>query len=149
MSAIGAEQDVIDRWVEARLEGQAAAFNALYAGLGTRIFDRFAPRGTTYPFIVYQSQSPARDVIGVGTARVLVESLYIVKAIAQTSTFTPLRSVAHQIDLCMTEEEGDLVADGAILVSVRQESFDLVEVENTNQFRHLGGMYRIQASVPA
>lgn len=147
-NALGAEQDVIDRWVEARLEAHTD-FNTAYAGLTDRIFDRYAPTGTPYPFIVYQDQSPVRDIRGVGTARVMVESLYIVKVIAQVKTYAPLRVVAHEIDQAMTVGESEAIADGVLITSIRQEGFGMVEVEDGKQYRHLGGMFRIQAHVPA
>jgi hypothetical protein len=148
MTAIGAEQDVVDAWVKATLVAHGG-LNTAYPGLTTRIFDRFAPTGTAYPYIVFQDQSPVRDIIGVGPARVLVETLYVVKAIAQCVTYAPLREPAHEIDLAMTVPNGSALPDGALITSIRQEGFSLVEVENEVQYRHLGGVYRIQASVPA
>lgn len=142
---LGAEQVLVDAWVEARIALQGAALEAISIGLSTRVFADFAPEGTIYPFIIYQCQSPPRDVRGVGVSRVMVDTLYIVKAVAQASSYAPLAPVAKVIDAAMTSAAGSAVADGAIFASVREEGFHMVEIEAGKQYRHLGGQYRIQA----
>lgn len=148
MTLIGAEQDLIDRWVDGRLKANTD-FNTINAGLAGRVFNMFAPTGTTYPFIIYQAQSPPRDVRGVGTARVMVDSLYIVKAVAQASTFNALSAIAAEIDQVMTVATGENITtpagNGLLLASVRDDQFSLVELEQGKQYRHLGGLYRIHA----
>lgn len=144
MTMLGAEQDLIDRWLEARLKAHAA-FNAISAGLATRVFNMFAPTGTVYPFIIYQAQSPPRDIRGVGAARVMVDTLYIVKAVAQATSFSPLASIAVEIDKLLTVPNGEVVTDGVILASVRDDQFSMVETESGKQYRHFGGQYRLFA----
>lgn len=136
---------MVDLWVEQRLQGQAAALNAISAGLSGRIYNMLAPRGVGYPHIVYQCQVTPRDVRGVGPVRIMVDTLYIVKAVAQVSSFGPLAPVARTIDLALTSAEGSPVADGLVLSSAREEGFNLIEVTEGVQIRNLGGVYRIHA----
>jgi hypothetical protein len=144
---LGAEQALTDAYVEAQLAqaGIVVALEAVATGLSGRVFPDMAPDGTKYPFIVYQCQSPPRDVRGVGVVRVMVDTLYVVKAVAQTLTWDPLVPVAKAIDQAMTSADTTVVGDGLVLSSVRQEQFSLVTVESGKQFRHFGGQYRIQA----
>ncbi len=145
MSFVGAEVDLIDLWVEDRLRSEALALSRIDAGLEDRIFNYAAPVGTKYPFIIFQAQAPPRDVRGVGPVRVMVSSLYIVKAVAQTLNYHDLRDVAVVIDRAMTAPSTQAVVGGLILTSIREGQFALPEVEDGKQFRHLGGEYRIQA----
>lgn len=141
---VGAEQAMTDKWVDDRLKAWTA-FNTISAGLTTRIYSHYAPADATYPFIIWQVAIPARDVLGVGPFRVMVDTLYIVKAVAQVDTYAPLAPVATQIDLAMTSPSVSAVVDGFVLMSVRDEQFSLVEVEAGKQYRHLGGQYKILA----
>lgn len=148
MSLIGAEQDLVDRWVETTLK--AAGLDLISAGLTGRIYNEFAPRDAKYPFIIYQAQSPARDIRGVGAARVMVETIYIVKAVAQTNWYMDLAPIAAEIDRVMTSPNGvAITGEGFIFTSIRQGQFRLVEVEDGQQFRHFGGEYQIHAQATA
>jgi hypothetical protein len=119
--------------------------NAIQTGLSDKVFLEYAPEGTAYPFIIFQCQSPPRDVRGVGVTRVFVDTLYVVKAVAQTDSYAELAPVANVIDQAMTSQVGAPVGDGAVFSSIREEGFNLIEVDQGTQFRHLGGSYRIQA----
>lgn len=147
MTNLGSEQVMIDQWIEGRLADPAtvALLEQISVGLGSRVFNAYAPNGTPYPFIVYQCQSPVRDVRGVGVARVMVDTLYIVKAVSQVVSYSPLAPVARVIDAAMTSPDTSTATDGLVLVSVRSEQFSLTEVAAGKQVRNLGGMYHIQA----
>lgn len=142
---VGAEQVLCDEYVQQRLATKAAELDAISTGLSTRIFEDVAPVGTDYPFIVWQCQTPPRDVRGVGTFRVMVDTLYVVKAVAQATSYAPLAPVAAVIDAAMTSSTGATVDDGLVFTSVRNDQFALREISEGTQFRHLGGEYRIQA----
>lgn len=146
---LGAETVLVDLWVEARLTTRAAELEAIDAGLSTRVFQFVAPPDTRYPFIVYQPQSPPRDVRGVGVTRLMVDTLYLVKAVAQTDDFAVLAPVAKEIDLAMTSPDVTAVADGLVLCSVREDQFALPEYDAGTHFRHLGGIYKIHAQATA
>ena len=141
----GAEQALTDKWAHERITAMAAALDDIDTGLSARVYDYFAPKTAKYPFIIVQCQQPPRDVRGVGISRVMVDTLYVVKAVAQTETWDDLKDIAHVIDLAMTSAEGSAVADGLVFTAVREDQFSLVEVESGTQFRHLGGAYKMQA----
>lgn len=141
---LGAEQVMVDLWVANRLAAHAP-FEAISPGLATRVFNMFAPADTPYPFIIFQVASPPRDVRGVGVVRVMVDTIYTVKAVAQVDSYAPLTGVAREIDAVMTAPVVSAVADGFVLASMREEQFSMVEVDGGKQYRHLGASYRIQA----
>lgn len=142
---LGAEQALVSLWVAGRLATKAAALNAISLGLSGRIYEDFAPEDAAYPFIIFQCQSPPRDIRGVGVTRVMVDTLYIVKAVAQVLSYAPLAPVAAVIDEAMTAASGSPVSDGNVFASVRQEQFAMVEIDSGKQYRHFGGQYQIQA----
>lgn len=141
----GAEQVLVTEWVKERLATVADALDAFDPGLSGRVFEDFAPQGTPYPFLIVQCQSPPRDVRGVGVSRVMVDTLFIVKAVAQVPSYGALAPIATIVDSALTSAAGSAVSDGLVLASVRQEQFAMVEIDSGKQFRHFGGQYRIQA----
>lgn len=115
-------------------------------GLSTRVFEDFAPQGyATYPFIIVQCQTPPRDIRGVGVSRVMVDTLFIVKAVAQVDSYAPLAPIVRVFDTALTSPTGGAVADGFVFTSVREEQFAMVEIDSGKQYRHFGGLYTIQA----
>jgi hypothetical protein len=142
---LGAEQVLTDLFVIGRLAAFETEFEAIDAGLSDRIFQDFAPVDTEMPYIIYQCQDPPRDVRGVGPVRVMVDTLYIVKAVAQVATYAPLAPVAKVIDAAMTVADVTPVDDGYALASIRNGQFSLTEIDSGKKFCHLGGEYRIQA----
>lgn len=144
---VGAEQAMVDLWVESRFADPliAADLEAIATGLSERLFPDFAPKGTPYPFIIYQCQDAPRVIRGVGTFAVMVDTLYVVKAVSQVDSYAPLAPIARVIDAAMTSSTGSAVEDGFVLTSVRDRQFALVEVDQGTQFRHFGGEYSIQA----
>lgn len=142
---LGAEQAMVDQWVEARLAAETVALEAISVGLAGRVYNMLAPTGAKYPYVVYQCQVTPRDVRGVGVSRVMVDTLYVVKAVTQTTTYDRLAPIARVIDTAMTSEAGSPVADGFVLSSAREEGFSLTESVEGTQIRNLGGIYRIHA----
>lgn len=141
----GAEQVLCDIWVRGRLESISEDLNLIAAGLSARIYQDYAPKGVEWPVIVFQCQDPPRDVRGVGVSTVMVDTLYLVKAIAQADDYGVLAPIATAMHRAMTTSTGSAVGDGSVLTSVRREQFSMVEVDEGEQFRHFGGIYGIQA----
>lgn len=145
-SYVGAEQAMVDVWIDAVLKAHAA-FDTISTGLSQRVYPQVAPDGVKYPFIVYQAQTPPHDVRGVGPNRVMVDTLYVVKAVAQVASYDALAATAHEIDAVMTQGEPQTVPGnlGTILCSMREDGFSLTESESGTLYRHLGGVYRVLA----
>jgi hypothetical protein len=142
---VGVEEVMCNAWIEAQLALQATALNAISTGLSGRIYPDMAPEATDWPCIIYQCQDKPRDIRGVGTFTIMVDTLYLVKAVARTDTYAPLAPIAKVIHTALTQEVGGSVDDGEVLTSVRDNAFSMIEVDKGTQFRHLGGLYKIHA----
>lgn len=136
----GDEIGVIDLWVDSQLRGNAD----LVAHVGSRIYNSYAPAEAPSPVVVFQHQS-MRDVRGVGSARIMVDTLYVVKAIAQGADYEALRPLARGIDVALTKPNGGAVSGGLVITAVREEPFALIDIDDGRQFRHLGGIFRVYA----
>lgn len=147
MSLVGAEQYMVDAWVESKLTTTpvSTALNTISTGLSSRVFGYYAPPGTAYPFIIYQAQTPPSMLRGVGGSEILVTTLYVVKAVAAQSSFSNLATIANAIHTALHVPAGAVPTGGIVVASVYEEQFSLVEVENNEQYRHFGGVFRIQA----
>lgn len=142
---VGSEQVMVDTWVELQLAAVAGDLNGIDAGLADRVYQDMAPRDAEFPVIIYQCQDPPRDVRGVGLTTVMVDTLYLVKAVAQVDAYAPLAPIASVIHAALTTSIGGSVGDGSVFTSVRERQFALTEVDDGKKVRHLGGLYRIQA----
>lgn len=141
----GAEQELCNLWVRQQIASVAADLDAIATGLSSRVFLDYAPKGTTWPVVIFQCQDEPRDVRGVGLATVMVDTLYLVKAVAQLEEYGPLAPIAKVLHTAMTTATGSQVDGGTVLTSVRERQFAMPEVSEGVQVRHLGGLYRIQA----
>ena len=131
------ETTTAETWLYGVLSGDATL-----AGLvSTRIYGYLAPNSATYPLVVYQYQAGS-DLMGVGTARIWSDSVYVIKAIAKAETFGTLKTIADRIDTLLHAESGSATG-GSVVGCVRERAYSLVEVVDTVQLRHLGGIYRI------
>lgn len=134
------ETVAVERWI------YGALLAAGITEIGTsRIYGYVAPNDAPMPFVVFQHQA-SRDIRGVGTARIMVDCMYVVKAVDETGRFTgTLSAVAEAIDAALHAKSGTLGPEGIVLHCVREEPFALFEIDDGREYRHLGGLYRIWA----
>lgn len=129
----------VEQWLYTTLTGDAT----LAAAVSTRCYGYIAPQNAIYPLLLFSMQA-GTDVMGVGTARVMLTCLYQVKVIGATNSFAALKPLADRIDAVLQGATGSVV-DGAILACTREEPLSYVDVSGETQYRHLGGLYRIIA----
>ena len=133
-----AELFASDTWLATVLTADAE-LNALVSG---RIYGHVIASSAVYPLAMFSLQT-ARDIQGLGPARIMVDSLYIVRGIVEASTFGgTLKSIADRIDAILQAASGSNV-NGSVLACVREQPFLYVEPYQGRQYRHLGGIYRI------
>jgi hypothetical protein len=132
--------DVIEPWMYQRLAADAA-LTALVAG---RVVSTMAGRNMQSPYVVFDLNSP-RDIRGIGTGRIMVDCLYVAKAVGKTDSWDDLAPIAARVDELLDGASGEVVA-GHVLGVARERVVQYAEVDdNGNQYRHLGGMYRLWA----
>lgn len=130
----------VDQWLTDTLTGDAT----LTGLVGGRIYNVLPPLGATYPFVVFNWQG-GNDVIGVGTARIMINGLYQIKVIGQAhSGMAPIVAIADRVDTLLQGAAGSVV-DGAILACLREQPISYVDTVAGEHFRHLGGLYRVNA----
>lgn len=131
-----------ERWLFSRLSGDGGA-GGLNTLVGGRIYAYVAPQGVQSPLVVYSYQS-GYDVRGVGPTRVMASLLYQIKAVGVGTTpqLLALQSVADRIDWLLQAASGT-VADGRVLVCVREGGVSYIETDNSVVYTHLGGLYRL------
>lgn len=142
---VGAEQVLVELWVKDRIATVADRLEEIALGLSARVYSEAAPKDAEFPVIIFQCQDPPRDVRGVGTFTVMVDTLYLVKAVAQVDDYAELAPIASALNDALTTPTGGSIGTGTVLTSVREEQFSMPEFDEGEQWRHLGGMYRIQA----
>lgn len=147
MSAVGLELEVADRWLFDVLtaDPDLAALITDPGDDGPRVFSEVAPASAAYPFVVFAHQA-STDVAGVGPYRIGTEATYVVKAVGEGQSYAPLRPVAARID-ALLQGAGGAVIDGEVWAAQRTAPVRYPEITpNGDQYRHLGGLYRLWAT---
>lgn len=135
---MGVENTLVESWLYTTLSTDAT----LVAQVGTRIYSYVAPTTATTPYVVFNAQSPGFDVMGVGTARVMLNCLYQVKVVVQDASFSTAKAAANRIDALLHGATG-APTGGEVLGCVREGPLAYAEVTDGIEYRHLGGLYRI------
>lgn len=144
------ENTLIDQWLVFRL-GSDAIIQSLVAKrpdviTEPGIYADLAVSGAAFPRIVFNATDPGRDVVVIGAQRIMGKSLYLVRAQAQTKSYQGvLKQIADRADVLLHGASGPIPGGGSIVWCVRQQQYRLTEVENGIQYRHLGGIYEINA----
>ena len=129
----------VDQWLYQLLSGDST----LSGLVGGRIYGYLAPQDAALPHVVYSHQA-GHDVRGVGPVRIMVSLVYQVKAVGQGGSFAGLKAIADRLDQLLQGASGSVV-DGRVLMCVREQPVEYVEVDSGVQYRHLGGLWRIIA----
>lgn len=128
----------VDEWLKTTL----AASAPLAVLVSTRIYGYVAPQGTVGNMVIYNWMGGS-DLVAVGGYRALVNGLWQVKAVVQGLSFAPGEAIMDLVDGLIHRQTGS-TSDSLILSCVRQSPVQYVETTNGIQYRHLGGLYKIQ-----
>jgi hypothetical protein len=138
MSYEGAETVLIDAW----LAGVFAADSTLTGLIASRYYAELAPAAATYPLVIWQHQSPPRDILTATDHSAAVDSLLLIKAVVNAPSYAtayPIISrIVNQLDRAQATISG-----GNILSCTREQSFRLTEFTDGVHYRHLGYLFRI------
>lgn len=142
----------IDAWLKAKLLGDVAAGGLFYpgdaVGVNARVsgvWSELIPREEQLPAIRFTDLAPA-DVNTLEGNRILVTGRYLVAGVINVADYGPLVAVSDRIDAVLQRATG---AFGGVnvLSCIRESVFRLPEDDGDNHHRHLGGIYRVQASL--
>ncbi len=134
---------------EAWLYGLLTADSELTTLVDSRVYSGAAPQGATLPYVIISHQS-GRDVLGVGTTRIMSHLTYLVKAVGQCQSYVTLEPIADAIDKTLHGASGEVAglngAGAELLACTRTMTVAYAELDSGVQYRHLGGLYRIVAT---
>jgi hypothetical protein len=133
-----------EQWLQEVLAGDTGLVALLpkYPGANPSIYGYVAPDNAPYPVVIYSYHSGS-DVYGSGTARIMSHLVYQVKAVGEGASFSTLGPIADRIDELLHGALGG-VTGLSVLSCIREAPVAYAEIENGIQYRHLGGLYRLQ-----
>jgi hypothetical protein len=100
----------------------------------------------TPPYVTFLMNSTTDIITGAGGARISVESLYVIKAVAAGGSWDDVVALAERIDALFHLPNTVVTLSGGSLSSIRERVISYPEVDEGVQYRHLGGIFRIRAS---
>jgi hypothetical protein len=128
----------IDTWLYSVLHGDSSLVAAAPGG----IYADMAPLGVTGVYVTYALMAGS-DVLTISGVRMLMRALYVVRATGEGNSYSVVTTAADRIDALLKRTSGS-TSGGLILSCVREEPVRYGELVDGKQFRHLGGLYRIQ-----
>jgi hypothetical protein len=130
----------VDRWIY-----QVLTADAQLAGLvGTRIYADLAPQGVTGEVVIFAFLGGADKFQTLNSDSRSTNAIYLVRAIAQSSSYDAVRSAADRIDaLLQVPTQGSLVDDVLITGVRREQPHQRKDLANGVPYVYLGGFYRI------
>lgn len=134
--------------VDTFLTEQLTAEPTIQQVAGGRVFSDLAPEGTPFPYIIFNLNAE-RGLGMIGSCdRVASVPDYLVKAVTEGRSYQVALQLANAIDRALVGASGSATADGqevqikAIRCITRVRHTEQAE---STQYRHMGGIYRMQA----
>jgi hypothetical protein len=126
----------LDDWLDATLKAGVSAVN------GRCYLDDKSPVTPTYPYVQYSMLS-GRPIAVIAGTRILSEFVYLVQAIAQSSTYAAVEAASDQIYTSLHQQTGS--ATGVYVGSVicEEEVRRAETVEGGARYRYLGFRCRL------
>lgn len=133
---------LVEPWLYEVLSGDST----LTGLVGGRIVNTLEALGNVEtPFVVF-SMASTRDIVGIGGVRIDTESIYIVKAVTAGSSNQEAKPIAARIDQLLHLPNTTItISGGSSLTCMRERTIGAPEEVSGQQYRHLGGYYRIRA----
>lgn len=138
MSDTGLETPTVAQWIHDTLTPDTAWAAASPGGL----WDGPAAHDTEYPFTRFGLQSGI-DVRGISTVTIMQDDLWLIRGICPGQDYTPLHAIAARIHVLLHGVLQQAVPGGMIVSCMREQAFRLESTQGGREFRHLGGIYRI------
>lgn len=132
---------VIEPWLYSTLQDDAT----LTGLVGDRVSGTLSGELLATPYVTFLLQDH-RDVLGVGGTIIMADCLYMVKAVSQSAGWGTVTAIAERIQDLLHRESTVISLPNGSLTTVRERIISYPEVSEGVQYRHLGGIYRIQAS---
>jgi hypothetical protein len=99
----------------------------------------------TTPYVTFLMQDHT-DIQGVGGEEIMGDCLYMVKAVDRAGGWDTVGPIARRIHALLHRPHTNISLSNGSLTTIRERIIQYPEVQEGVQYRHLGGIYRIQAS---
>jgi hypothetical protein len=130
--------------------GVLAADATLTGLVGSRIYQDVAPGGATFPYVVFFLLDPGDTLNTTGTSQEIIwqPTLWLVKGVHKMSGYgAPLATIESRIFALLHKATNAAPALGTMWTCYRVRPFQMPETgPGGEQYRHLGGVYRIKVS---
>lgn len=97
------------------------------------------------PYVTFMLQDHT-DIQGVGGEEIMGDCLYMVKAVDRAGGWDTVEPIAKRIHALLHRPHTNVTLSNGSLTTIRERIIQYPEVQEGVQYRHLGGIYRIQAS---
>ena len=135
------ETAVVSAWLYETLSGDTGLVAAAPGG----IWQDVAPPDITSPIVVFTLYDN-HDVHAVGAIRIMNNSGWLIKGISPGWGVEDSKALAAEIDDLLQAKSGAPADGKGVIVScVRERIVDYTEMDGPNIWRHVGGVYSIQA----
>lgn len=132
--------ELVDPWLFAKLSASAA----LAAIVGNRITNGAALGNLATPFVTWDMNS-SRDITTAQGDILWNESLFEVKVIGHGGSFSVPGRAMSIIHGLIHGVKNEATAKGGTITCHRDRVIRYPELDDNVQYRHVGGIYRIQA----
>jgi hypothetical protein len=135
--------DIVEKWLWDTISNDSILISLVPVD---SIAGTLAPDLMDPPYVAWLCQS-AIDIKGNAGQTISVDTLYEVKTVAQSSSWNEVTPIARRLKE-MLHRPGEVITtpDGS-LSCVHDRIIQYPEVDGGVQYRHLGGIYRIRASL--
>lgn len=143
----GLELVAAREWIYGTLAGDATLAALIPGGVHDEGLVALDDSAISYPLVMMSLVSPGADVAAVGAYRIMADPLFAIRGIARARDWGgALAQIAARIDTLLHGQFG-AVDNGQIISCVREAPFSIMETDTDRktEYRHLGGLYRIQA----
>lgn len=110
--------------------------------IGVDVYPYFAPQGADFPCVVFNLQTPKKDLMTLGTDRIMTNLMYQIKVIGKDCAFEDVDEIAANIDILLHGSSGT----NGNLVITRDNPISYIEVANGVNYMHRGALYNIKIS---
>ena len=121
--------------------------------VGARVHRAEAPQNATFPYIIFNLQSPGNDRNRPGAdGRMMSRALWLIKAVTKgsaSSGFAAADAIAAAIDAALVGSTGQVTSGDqtfTILSIFRTGPVAFLEKADSIRYHHAGGLYRIQVT---
>jgi len=134
--------------VRRALYGKMAAdvtLNGLLAtpasGWSKSIYHRTAPRGASFPFVIFQKQA-GTPTQAFQDPSALETDVWLIKGVDRNTTADQAEAIQERLDALLSD--GALSISGATLLFLRRQSdVQYEEVDGDTTYHHAGSLYRL------